>query len=153
MTLPPRSRRFRLTDLFVRTAPPGRHADGDCLYLYVKDTGARSWVVRAQFDGLRRDFGLGGYPRVSLAEARRRVEQIVDVLRAGGDPRADAGGGDPRADARRRSVPLVRDFVETVIDDRRPTWSCTADRGLVASLLCDSCVPGRRRLARERCHA
>ena len=129
MTLPPRSRRFRLTDLFVRTAPPGRHADGDCLYLYVKDTGARSWVVRAQFDGLRRDFGLGGYPRVSLAEARRRVEQIVDVLRAGGDPRADAGGGDPRADARRRSVPLVRDFVETVIADRRPTWSCTATEG------------------------
>ena len=36
MTLPPQSPRFRLTDFFVRTAPPGRHADGDCLYLYVK---------------------------------------------------------------------------------------------------------------------
>ena len=65
MTLPPRSARFRITDLFVRTARPGRHADGDCLYLYVKDTGSRSWVVRAQFDGQRRDFGLGGYPQVA----------------------------------------------------------------------------------------
>ena len=120
MTLPPRSARFRITDLFVRTARPGRHADGDCLYLYVKDTGSRSWVVRAQFDGQRRDFGLGGYPQVSLAEARRRAPQIVDVIRA---------GGDPRADARRRSVPLVRDFVETVIEDRRPTWSCTQTEG------------------------
>ena len=114
MTLPPRSPRFRITDLFVRTARPGRYADGDCLYLYVKPTRARSWVVRAQFDGRRRDFGLGGYPQVSLADARRRAAQIVDVIRA---------GGDPRADARRRSVPLVRDFVETVIEDRRPTWT------------------------------
>lgn len=120
MTLPPRSPRFRLTDFFVRTAPSGRHADGDCLYLYVKDTGARSWVVRAQFDGLRRDVGLGGYPPVSLVEARRRAAHIVDVIRA---------GGDPCADARRRTVPLLRDFVETVIEDRRPTWSSSQTEG------------------------
>ena len=120
MTLPFKPPTPRLTDLFVRNAQPGRHADGNCLYLFVKETGARSWVVRAQFDGKRHDFGVGGYPRVSLAEARPLAAQLLEVLRA---------GGDPRADARRASIPLVRDFVETVIEDRRPTWRSPQTEG------------------------
>ncbi len=35
-----------LSAAFVRSAPPGRHADGNGLYLFVQPTGTRSWVQR-----------------------------------------------------------------------------------------------------------
>ncbi|WP_414713857.1 Arm DNA-binding domain-containing protein [Sphingomonas sp.] len=47
----------QLTALSVRNAKPGRHADGRGLYLLVKPTGARSWPLRVQVDGKRRDVG------------------------------------------------------------------------------------------------
>ena len=52
-------------------ANPGRYSDGDGLYLNIAKGGSKSWILRAVIDGKRRDFGLGGYPKVSLAEARR----------------------------------------------------------------------------------
>ena len=48
---------------------PGRHGDG--LYLNIAKGGSKSWILRAVIDGKRHDLGLGGYPKVSLAEARR----------------------------------------------------------------------------------
>jgi hypothetical protein len=54
----------------VQTAKPGRHSDGRGLMLLVKASGARSWVLRYQLKGRRRDMGLGPYPEVTLAEAR-----------------------------------------------------------------------------------
>ena len=49
---------------------PGRYGDGDGLFLLVGKAGARSWMVRVQKDGKRRDIGLGGERKVSLAKAR-----------------------------------------------------------------------------------
>lgn len=49
----------KLTALKVKSAKPGRHADGEGLYLLVKPTGAKSWLLRIQMDGKRRDVGLG----------------------------------------------------------------------------------------------
>ena len=59
-----------LTAIEVRNAKPGRHADGRGLYLLVRESGSRTWVLRIQIDGKRRDFGLGSATRLSLAEAR-----------------------------------------------------------------------------------
>ena len=49
----------RLTAPAVKAAVPGRHHDGDGLYLNVQPGGARSWLLRVQVDGKRRDIGLG----------------------------------------------------------------------------------------------
>ena len=77
---------------FVRTAPPGRHCDGNGLYLFVQPSGARSWVQRLVIRGRRRDFGLGSVALVSLAERRRAqgmpsfaeaAERVVEQKRAG----------------------------------------------------------------------
>ena len=33
-----------LTSLQIKNAKPGMHADGGGLYLYVKESGAQSWI-------------------------------------------------------------------------------------------------------------
>lgn len=64
----------------------GRYQDGDGLFLYVKASGARSWIVRLQADGKRRDYGLGSAKDVTLAEAREKAATIRRDLRNGIDP-------------------------------------------------------------------
>jgi integrase len=77
----------KLTAAGVRSeARPGRHNDGDGLYLFVRQSGSKSWVLRYR-DGPRlRDMGLGAYPGVSLAEARERARKAREVRRDGSDP-------------------------------------------------------------------
>jgi hypothetical protein len=65
---------------------PGRHADGDGLYLEVGESGSASWLVRMQKAGKRRDFGLGGYPKVSLSDARKSRDLVRGQFEAGLDP-------------------------------------------------------------------
>ena len=72
-----------LTPLGVKHAKPGRHADGKGLYLMVRPTGSRSWVLRAQVDGKRQDFGLGSAAVVSLAEARTNAAEMRATLKSG----------------------------------------------------------------------
>lgn len=75
-----------------RVSAPGLHADGAGLYLSVapaKAEGAvsKSWVVRyTAADGRRRSMGLGSYPEVGLAAARRQAVSIRDAARTGVDP-------------------------------------------------------------------
>ena len=70
-----------LTALQVKNAKPGRHADGRGLYLFVRDSGSRSWVLRTQVDGKRRDIGLGSVRELSLAQARARASAVkAEVL-------------------------------------------------------------------------
>ncbi|WP_161816603.1 integrase arm-type DNA-binding domain-containing protein [Steroidobacter agaridevorans] len=65
----------RARELSARTVASlrgdGRYAVGIVPGLYLRIEGAsRSWVLRYQRKGPRREFGLGSYPAVSLAEAR-----------------------------------------------------------------------------------
>jgi integrase len=65
----------RARELSARTVASlrgdGRYAVGVVPGLYLRIEGAsRSWVLRYQRKGPRREFGLGSYPAVSLAEAR-----------------------------------------------------------------------------------
>lgn len=64
----------------------GRYGDGDGLFLLVGKTGAKSWVVRVQKAGKRRDIGLGSASKVTLALARERATQVRSQMEAGIDP-------------------------------------------------------------------
>ena len=75
-----------LTAKQVLHAKPGRHLDGKGLYLLVKPTGSKSWVLRVQADGRRRDFGLGPADLVSLEEARGKAIEGRKLMRVGRDP-------------------------------------------------------------------
>lgn len=70
----------------VDAAPQGRHGDGDGLYLVVKPSGRRSWVLRVQQDGRRRDIGLGSIAKLSLKEAREEAVRVRKHALNGRDP-------------------------------------------------------------------
>lgn len=97
------------------TVGPGRHADGGGLYLDVKPSGARSWILRAVVGGRRRDIGLGGYPETSLAEAREKAADVRAVIRKGRDPIAERA----RQSARRLTFEQA---AEALIDAKKHEW-------------------------------
>jgi hypothetical protein len=82
----------KLTASQVRTIrQPGRYGDGDGLLLNVKPSGAKSWLLRLQANGRRRDYGLGAVASVSLAEARKRASDYRKLIAAGIDPLTEQG--------------------------------------------------------------
>ena len=75
-----------LTELSVKSAKEGGHGDGDGLMLVVRASRKKSWLLRYQMKGARRDMGLGRYPEISLKEARQRALDARRLIGAGSDP-------------------------------------------------------------------
>lgn len=65
---------------------PGFYGDGDGLYLSVKPSGSKSWILRTVVQGKRRDIGLGSTGIVSLSEVRETAREMRKIARSGGDP-------------------------------------------------------------------
>lgn len=76
----------RLTAGFLRSPPAGKHCDGRGLWLVVREDGGAQWVLRVTVHGRRREMGLGGFPALGLAEARKVAQRWRDVAAAGRDP-------------------------------------------------------------------
>ena len=76
----------RLTAGFLKAPKPGKHCDGAGLWLVVREDGGAQWVLRVTVHGRRREMGLGGYPALGLAEARKIAQRWRDVTAAGRDP-------------------------------------------------------------------
>ena len=90
-----------------------RIGDGRGLYLVVRESGSKSWVQRVTVDGRRTDIGLGGFPDVTLALARRKSEEIRAAI---------AEGRDPLAERRQPGVPTFRDAAAQYIEDKSAEW-------------------------------
>lgn len=70
-----------------RLKADGLHAVGGIPGLYLQIGGAaRSWILRATVGSKRRDIGLGGFPAVTLAQARGRAREARDLIVRGTDP-------------------------------------------------------------------
>ncbi|MBK5355409.1 tyrosine-type recombinase/integrase [Pseudomonas sp. TH41] len=65
---------------------PGTYEDGEGLRLVVKASGKKSWVLRFQLAGKRREMGLGGFPDVTLKEARSKAIDQRKLLQQKIDP-------------------------------------------------------------------
>ena len=100
---------------------PGRYGDGGTLYLVVAPGGSKSWVQRFTVNGKRRDHGLGGFPLVTLAEAR---EQAFE------NRRHAHRGCDPLADKRRVMTPTFEQAAQRALEANRGRWrnAKTADQ-------------------------
>ena len=105
--------RGRLNARKVETAGPGKHIDGQGLMLVVQATGARSWILRYQLHGRRREAGLGRWPSVSLQRAREKAHEMRTKL---------ADGIDPLEAVERRKAMTFRQAAEALIEAKRPGW-------------------------------
>src|SRR3954452_9464954 len=65
---------------------PGRHADGEGLYLVVDPSDAKRWLFLFRWGGKLKEMGLGGLGAVSLAEAREKAAEARRVLAGGKNP-------------------------------------------------------------------
>ena len=105
----------KLTATAVRSFnEPGRYGDGDGLYLNVGPSGGKSWIVRVQKAGRRRDIGLGSVAKVSLADARTRAAKVRSEVEAGLDPIAERRKGE--------GIPTFRKVASLVFEQNRKTW-------------------------------
>ena len=104
----------KLSDAKVRgLRKPGRFGDGDGLYLVIRPSGTRAWVLRAVVNGKRRDIGLGGYPATGLKDARTKAQEMLSAV---------ADGRDPTASSSRSSRPTFAEATREVLDMNRPRW-------------------------------
>jgi integrase len=105
----------KLSATGVRAATrPGLLGDGDGLFLVVGKTGSKSWIVRVQKHGRRRDIGVGSASKVPLSKARERARQIREWVEDGLDPvfeKRKAAG-----------IPTFREASKKVVDLHRKTW-------------------------------
>jgi integrase len=120
-----------LSAAFVRSAKPGRHCDGDGLYLLVKKSGARFWIFRYRLHSAKmREAGLGrageGRNCVRLSEAREKASVLFRQVRAGIDPLAarDAARASAKAAVQDAAVKGVtfREAARRYIDGHSAAW-------------------------------
>lgn len=119
---------------------PGWHADGDGLYLRVKPSGAKSWALRVQYMGKRRDIGLGSLADLSLEEAREKAAHLRRIARRGIDAR----------EARDEHKQLPRTFSEAydaALAEFSKSWSDRTRESFVGAMRYALKAIGRKRVA------
>ncbi len=92
---------------------PGSYGDGGTLYLRIAPGGSKQWVQRLVIQGRRHDLGLGGWPLVSLQEAREAAFENRKQARR---------GQDPLTARQREAAPTFEEALEKVIRLHQPTW-------------------------------
>jgi integrase len=103
-----------VTSIKSKLKKPGRHGDGDGLFLQVGTGGAASWIVRVQKDGRRRDIGLGSAKKVSLTLARERAAAARTDLEMGIDPVAKR--------KKESGIPTFREAASQYMTEHQKTW-------------------------------
>ena len=68
----------------IKEGTPGRYQDSGGLYFRIAPGGSTGWLLRVRVNGRRVDRGLGGYPAVSLKEARVVAKTTYGALMQNG---------------------------------------------------------------------
>ena len=76
----------RLSSAFIKSAPHGKHSDGQGLWLIKRTDGGAQWVLRISLGGKRREMGLGSVNEVSLKEVRELASEYRKLAKQGIDP-------------------------------------------------------------------
>lgn len=108
-----------------RLTKPGLHTVGGVagLYLQVLPSGARSWVLRVMMAGKRRDMGLGGFPDVTLAQAREKAREARATIEKGIDPIAQRAAARSALAASRSAAVTFEEAARQFITAKSAEWS------------------------------
>lgn len=130
-----------LTDTEARkakpTAKPYKLADSGGLHLAVMPSGGKLWRWKYRFEGREKLMALGGYPEVSLAEARGRHADGRRLLVAGIDPmaRRKAAKAAEREQNETSFEAIAALWMEHWKDDKSPRHVAGTRRRLDANIL------------------
>lgn len=109
-----------LTDVAIKKlkaeGKPIKVADERGLFLLIKPTGAKLWRWKYRFQGKEKLMAIGGYPDVSLAQARDKRDEGRRLLAAGSDPMAQ------RREARVAMQIAMEDSFEAVARKWWDSW-------------------------------
>ena len=89
--------------------PAGRYYDdsGTGLHIYVRKSGSKSWSQKIRYSGRQLELGLGNYPMVSLAEARRISAENKALAAKGINPKAER--------SKPETIPSFREVMELAL--------------------------------------
>ncbi|CAB1369614.1 tyrosine-type recombinase/integrase [Denitratisoma oestradiolicum] len=126
-----------------RLTVPGHHAVGGVvgLYLYVNGVSARSWVLRLVVGDKRRHIGLGGYPTVTLAQAKDKARRIREEVANGHDPIHQRKVVISRIKAQQASAITFEKAAEGYLDSHGDAWRNAKHRAQWASSLATYAYP------------
>lgn len=107
-----------------RMETPGFHPVGGVAGLALQITPAlqKSWVLRAVIAGKRRKMGLGGYPEVTLAQAKEYARVAREKIRSGIDPIDERKAARRSLAASRAKDVTFRKCAEDYIAAHRSSW-------------------------------
>lgn len=113
--------RNKLTDKFVRSSlAPGRYSDGAGLYLRVRESGHKGFVVLVNVSGKRHEITIGPYgtraSEFSLAAAREQADEYQRRAKAGESLQASLPSLEV-ADEKTAPIPSFGQFALDVLND------------------------------------
>ncbi|MFB0898045.1 MAG: integrase arm-type DNA-binding domain-containing protein, partial [Polaromonas sp.] len=125
---------------------PGKHFDGDGLYLELTKAGGRYWRLKYRHSNKEKRLAFGVYPEVGLKAARQLANEARKVLKDGGDP------GELRKADKAKTAHEVANTLEAVANDwmthQASRWDAGTAGRIRASLEADIFKPlGGRALA------
>ena len=128
----------RLTAQLLNTnMEAGRYYDdsGTGLNIHVRKSGSKSWSQKIRFGGKQLELGLGNYPMVSLAEARRIAAENKALAQRGINPKLDR--------IKPKTIPPFKEVVElalpSILDElknakHRAQWRTTLETYAIPSI-------------------
>ena len=100
----------RLTAQLLNTSmDAGRYYDdsGTGLHIYVRKSGSKSWSQKIRFGGKQLELGLGNYPMISLAEARRIAAENKAMAQRGINPKMER--------SKPKTIPSFKEVMELAL--------------------------------------
>ncbi len=82
--------------------------------LRIHPSGRKVWIVQARIEGRSRRIVVARFGEMELAEARRRARDMLDTIRAGGNPADDI--------QREKKAPTFRQFADEYLRRSDPHW-------------------------------
>lgn len=104
---------------------PGRHVDGNGLYLRVDMTGNKAWFLRATIAHRRRELRLGYWPEVSLSDARQERDSVLHRVKMGENPFAEAAA---KKEAVKQAATTLEEYTRTHFERIKNRISTEKDR-------------------------
>lgn len=119
------------------------------LILQITPKGGRTWLLRTTVGNRRREIGLGGYPDVSLAQAREKAREAKDAIRNGVDPVEERKAAKSAIVREQQRGLTFADAVEHYLEAKMDAFSNAKHRAQWRSTLENYAIPilGKMRVA------